>query len=381
MKMQDRKSGAMSPVPATLSFPYLPRRVAVAREKSGLTQTKLSQLVGFKDRQTLASIESGERRVSAQELITIMQATGFGIDFFTDPFLLVDEGAFSYRASGVNEKVLDGFEEHVRGWIALWKHLGERCKECPNPLRFRLAFDANSTFEDAQIAAERVAVELNLTDIPAENLISAIDERFHLLVLSVDMPKGVSGAACQIASGDVILTNRMESEGRRNFDLAHELFHVLTWDAHPPQRVDRENPKGYKQKRIEQLADNFAGALLMPAKAIKAKWESKRATMDLADWVSAAADHFRVSTAALKWRLVALELLTKDAALSLKDRKQPTVAKNRPLLFSRRFVKRIAWGIEHGEVSVRRLAELLGMDIPELKKLFPAHGIATPFDL
>jgi uncharacterized protein DUF955 len=41
------------------------------------------------------------------------------------------------------------------------------------------------------------------------------------------MPEGISGVACQLQAGDAILINRQENEGRRNFDLAHEIFHVL----------------------------------------------------------------------------------------------------------------------------------------------------------
>ena len=72
-----------------------------------------------------------------------------------------------------------------------------------------------------------------------------------LLVLLVDMPKGISGVACQIPGADSILINRKDSEGRRNFDLAHELFHVLTWDALPPERVDRGSPSGSKAKSVQ----------------------------------------------------------------------------------------------------------------------------------
>ena len=61
-----------------------------------------------------------------------------------------------------------------------------------------------------------------------------------------------------------MLINRHEVAGRRHFDLAHELFHILTWDAMPPEHVggsagDRAG------NRVEQLANNFASAVLMPA--------------------------------------------------------------------------------------------------------------------
>ena len=60
----------------------------------------------------------------------------------------------------------------------------------------------------------------------------------------------------------VILINRNEPEYlRRNYNLAHELFHVLTWQAMPPNELDAIMEK---KSRIEMLADALAAALLMP---------------------------------------------------------------------------------------------------------------------
>ena len=63
----------------------------------------------------------------------------------------------------------------------------------------------------------------------------------------------------------MILINRNESEARRFFDLAHELFHALTWDAMKADHRESNSVEARtKGKRIEQLANNFAAALLMP---------------------------------------------------------------------------------------------------------------------
>ena len=256
-----------------LRLPYLPRRIEVAREQSGLLQADLAAKLGLNDRQTVAQMESGQRRVSPEELVALMKATGKDLEFFTDPFLLVGEGAFSYRASGIKASAVDAFEERAGRWIALWRHLGERRGEVPAALRPRLALNNKSPYEEAQLAGEAVAQELKLGRVPAEKLAGAIETNLQILVLHVNMPPGVSGIAVKVPTGDAILINRNESSGRRAFDLAHELFHVLTWDALPPARVDRRNPTKYNEKRTEQLADNFAADLLMPAAEIGQRWE------------------------------------------------------------------------------------------------------------
>jgi len=366
----------------SLTLPYLPRRLVSAREMAKLTQVDLSKKVGFKDRQTLATMEAGQRRVTAEELIAIAGATGQELDFFTDPFRLVGEGEFSYRAAGVSTKALDEFEERAGRWLALWRRLGECRSESPSLLRPRLAINSHSTFEEAQSAGEAVGRELQLGGVPAEKLVGALESKFKLLVLEVDMPKGVSGAAVQLATGDAILINRAESIGRKAFDLAHELFHVLTWDALPPERVDRLKPKGYKQKRTEQLADNFAGALLMPEAELQPRWEKLIAKSPLKDTLGVLADYFHVSTVAVGWRLVALGWLKNTELSEAATRSAPVEPKaaSRPL-FSQRFIERTAWGIEHGELSVRRLLKLLDLGLDEFRACCQAHGVKVEIGL
>ena len=45
-------------------------RIKALREERKLSQDELARLFGFKDRQTVSAIETGERRVSAEELLS-----------------------------------------------------------------------------------------------------------------------------------------------------------------------------------------------------------------------------------------------------------------------------------------------------------------------
>ena len=372
----------METITVTLPHAHLPRRVTVAREKSKLTQAELSKRLGFKDRQTLTAIEAGQRQVTAEELVAVAEATGQDLDFFTDPYRLVGEGAFSYRAADTEEAELDIFEERAGNWLALWRQLGESRGEAASLLRPRLAINHSSTFEDAQAAGEAVGRDLQLGDVPAEKLVAALENKFNLLVLEVDMPKGVSGAAVQLATGDAILINRAESPGRKNFDLAHELFHVLTWDALPPERVDRLNPTGYKQKRTEQLADNFAGALLMPAAELKPRWEKLRAQSSLKSSLSLLAEHFHVSVTAVGWRVVALGWMKAEELTPtvLRSTSKTPKAASSPL-FSQRYIERMAWGIDRGELSVKRLLGLLHLGLEDFRACCQAYRVKVKIGL
>ena len=76
------------------------------------------------------------------------------------------------------------------------------------------------------------------------------------LVLMVDAERDISGAACRLPELDAVLISRREFAGRRHFDLAHELFHILTWDAMPPEHSETARETG--GNRVEQLANTFA---------------------------------------------------------------------------------------------------------------------------
>jgi Zn-dependent peptidase ImmA (M78 family) len=201
--------------------------------------------------------------------------------------------------------------------------------------------------------------------------------------LAVDMPEGVSGVACQVQGADTILVNRRDSEGRRHFDLAHELFHVLTWDAMPPERVDREHPKGYKAKRVEQLADNFAGALLMPRSILEPSWKAREPQgVSLQDWFAAMTTQLRVSAPALQTRLLGLKYISNADLFEVNTDALSAVVREPSPLFSRRFMERAAEAIKRGEISVMRLAKLLQTSgIGGLENLFRAHGMAVPFEM
>src|SRR5882762_321885 len=98
-------------------------RIKALREERKLSQDDLARVFGFKDRQTVSAIETGERRVSAEELLTAVEKLGASLDYFTNPFLLAGEGRFSWRQTNVAIQRLDAFERSAGRWIAAQKVL------------------------------------------------------------------------------------------------------------------------------------------------------------------------------------------------------------------------------------------------------------------
>ncbi|MCI0434444.1 MAG: XRE family transcriptional regulator [Gemmatimonadetes bacterium] len=362
-------------------------RLRAARERAGLTQAQLAEALGFAHRQTLASLEAGERRLTASELILAVEVLGTDLDFFTDSFRLAGEGRFSFRAHAqVAPNVLDQFEDRAGRWIATYRELGAAEGSEPQWLEHKLALSPRSTFEEAHAAGESLVELWGLGERPAESLQRAMEDDLRVLVLYVDAPAGISGAASQVTGLNTVLVNRAEPEGRRHYDLAHELFHLLTWDVMPPERVESTDvPRGGKGKRVEQLAEHFAAAVLMPESAVRNRWQSHDSSGDLHTWLNATAEDLRVSALACKWRCHNLGLISRADLLEINDQRlvangRPPDAAPPPRRFSERFVRRIAGGIDAGRLSVKRAASLLGCSLTELAELIGDYGIEPGFE-
>ena len=360
-------------------------RIKALREERKLSQDNLAQLFGFKDRQTISAIETGARRVTADELVLAIEKLHAPLDYFTDPFRLVGEGRFSWRQTGVGAERLSEYERVAGRWIAAFRALAPQVGHETPLMRRALGLNRHSRFEDAILAGERFVAEFGLGETPAIGLVEVMERELGILVLMVDAHDGISGAACRLPELDAVLIARREVSGRRHFDLAHELFHILTWDAMPPEHSEEAMETG--GNRVEQLANNFAAAALMPADTLErfGGW-SDLTEEELIARLNAAADELHVTSSALRWRLVALGEMKPATARSLpeaalRNNGHDVVEDAPPALFSKPFVEVLVPAIDGGHVSLRRVADLLNLTIEDLTDLFAAHGVAYPVDL
>ncbi|MDE2677853.1 MAG: XRE family transcriptional regulator [Gemmatimonadota bacterium] len=362
-------------------------RLKAARERSGMTQQQLADAMGLRHRQTVAAIETGDRRLRAEELILSMTVLRVDLDYLTDPFRLVGEGQFSFRTSvGVEEDALDRFEQRAGGWIAMYRELSLEQGHPPRWLGYKLNLSDHSSFEDAQAAGEAAVDLWELGARPAEKLRSAMEDQLHILVLYVDTPPGISGAASRVPGLNCALVNRRESEGRRNFGLVHELFHLLTWDALPPERaVPASDPPRGKRWRAERLAENFAAALLMPESTMKRAWAANTGHGDVHERLNEIAGEMGVSSQACKWRLRNLGLLSRAEVRAIND---GLLAANGGSAcgigevpsFSGNFIGVVARALDSGRLSVKRAARLLGVSVTRLAQILRAYGYETYFE-
>lgn len=368
-----------------LSNRLIGSRVKAAREAAGFNQEALARSLAINDRQTISDIENGKRRLQPDELVILSDVLDRDIEFFLDPFSVAGEAQFSWRASPtLPEKPLNDFEFRAGSWIGLLRWLREINAGRVNPLKHSLRLTAQSSFEEAITRAEDLANSLQLGKVPAEQLIEAIERKLDIPVLFVDTDVAngtgdISGATCHLTDLGVILINRNEGESRRNFDIAHELFHALTWDAiKPDHRESNSLDERGRTKRIEQLANSFASALLMPTSSLQQIIDQRRLS-DLEHLTEASAA-LKVTPVALAWRLFNMKWIDAAMCAALKQvqlRPQTSVV---PRRLSIGFINLLHAAIDKGKLSARRAAKALGMTLPQLADLFVEHAMVAPFE-
>ena len=359
-------------------------RVKAARESAGWTQERLAGLLGLNDRQSVSDLENGKRRLQPDELVLISDALGRDIEFLLDPFAVAGEAQFSWRASpGVSEDDLNGFESRAGQWIGLlrWLREGEQTK---NPLKFSLRLSTQNTFEEVIERAGELAEQHSLSPVHGGRLMDAIERDLDIPVLLVDTlttleGDTISGATCHLHDLGVILINRKDTEVRRSFDLAHELFHALTWDAmKPDHRESNSVSERGRTQRIEQLANNFAAGLLMPTRVLEQLIDKRHITdtEHLAD----VAGELRVAPVSLAWRLFNMGWINKATREALRQAGVRAPVSGPPKRFSPSFVRLLHRAVDRGRLSARKAAKVMGMSLPQLADLFAEHSLAAPLE-
>ena len=362
-------------------------RLRAAREAKGWNQEQVAGVLELNDRQSISDIETGRRALRPDELVLLADALGHDVDFFLEPFSVVGEAGFSWRtAEGLSATALERFEAEAGRWIGMARWLWSREHADPSPLRQSLRVGSQTSFELVQGQAEQLGRTLELGAVPAEPLADRIETRLKIPVFFVDIDTSrfgdaISGAMCNLEDLRVILVNRNETEGRRNYDLAHELFHALTWDALPPShRESNATTLGNRGRRAEQLANNFAAALLMPRAVLEASVDRTQSQEpDVRRLVELAA-RLRVTSAALAWRLFNLEWINAQTRVRLADERQVTSDTPRPKRYSSWFVGSLHRAIDAGTLSPRKAAKALAISLEQLGDLCQEHGFTPAFD-
>jgi Zn-dependent peptidase ImmA (M78 family)/transcriptional regulator with XRE-family HTH domain len=289
----------------------LRKRVLEARETAGYSLAEAARLLGFNNYQTLSAIERGTRNINANELSRMASLYGRGLDYFFEEEISPDPVPLWRKSAEADEKrVQRQFISFLESYSSLENLLSlkRRWKG------IQKSYDRADFLQEGFDLADRLGVDigeyLGMGSRPASSLLNVLESDLRIKILHLPLENGISGASLvDEYLGAGMLINANDAPWRRNFDLAHELFHIVTWRVFSREEVG----DGTVRTRPEQFADVFASSLLLPRQHLKVAFEEVtiNKTIRLVDIIELA-KKFAVSTDAIFWRLVNLKVLKKE---------------------------------------------------------------------
>lgn len=351
-------------------------RLKYARERAGLKQGDVCKRASIGE-SSLSEFERAKREPSVSQLATLATIYNRPVAFFlsTDP-LPVEVVRWRKKpedAGPIEVAFLQLCQQYqnLESWCD-----ASIATTLPPVERPRAPFSRRDA-EDLAIGVRR---ELTLGECPGPGLLYVLEEQCGLKIFHRDLePTGTAASTKSPGFGCAVLLNSKHPKWRRNFDLAHEVFHLLTWDFAAPEGDD-----AIWSESDEKLADWFAACLLMPTDAVRQAVASRiRGRKIEVESLFEIARQFDVSVEALIWRIHTVYGGTfKDrarthamlerarAAAEMFEQRSPDAPPVRPA----RFVSLALKALRAGELSAGRFAEYVGttrqrvMALPEAEQ-------------
>ncbi len=355
------------------------KRIKEARERCGMSQQQLADLMGWKSHSSIVAIESGNQEVKTWELLkfaTILKVAPQALYSEEAPLLTMP---ILWRNKAIDPDIAKSEEaaviQHCEDYRLLRRLVIESLPLKSLPTQ---ECDIESGIIDsswANMLAQQVYREFNLGDYPAYLLAKRLEEDYGVLIMQMPLDNG-SAACCRADWGAAIVLNAKEVPWRQMFNLAHELFHLITWNV---KLVEQISAHESLFKKNEKLADAFAAALLMPQQMVDIDIGGRKLSYS---FVVALARKYKVSTAAMLWRLCYLRIISRDSVehtLADEDFKhldqitfKQAMAEDQ---FDNRFLRLAYLAHEAGKLSKGRLAQMLNIKLRDVNQYLEERGL------
>jgi Zn-dependent peptidase ImmA (M78 family)/DNA-binding XRE family transcriptional regulator len=334
------------------------KRLKKAREAIGYTQKKAADESGIGE-SSLSEFENSKREPKFYQLSKLAQVYRKSVDFFFADTLPAED-MMLWRAKP--EEQLVGQTESEFRQLCRQYHSLEVCMDQAQKIvlpQSTVTRPEDFDYKQASRFAEKVQRDFLLGDVPSTSLKQILEERYYIKIFHLSF----QGSAISTLSQDfgyAILLNKDNKQWRRNFDLAHELFHILTWNIFRSQSCEHGD-------REDKLANAFASRLLLPTDSVKNKIDSalndkKSISLEALDEI---AREFGVSLDALLWRMVYLynkseEDIEKDIEKS-KELKisRPERISDTPDELPERYCSLAIKALNEGKISLMQFAKYM----------------------
>ena len=152
-------------------------------------------------------------------------------------------------------------------------------------------------------------------EINSEVDIEKIIKDLGINILKYDFEDDISGVLVIDKDSTHIGVNKNDTEVRKRFTLAHELGHYIlhgeTGNMFTDKVLFRKKSSGYtsKEEKIEQEANYFAANILMPEDLIRKEIENIDEDIYDDSFIKNLATKFKVSSSAMAFRLINLNII------------------------------------------------------------------------
>lgn len=239
------------------------KRLKIARLYRNLSVSDLAEKIGVK-KQAVSQFEIGETKPRIETELAIIRELGFPRKFFTQDALIPEVNNTFFRALS-STTALDKKTQEVKTQMIvqiynfLCEYLYLPCLNLPK-------------LDLSNIDIESITMELReywgIGEKPVPNMVNLIETN-GVIVSAFDVESEKIDAFTQVHElGEypqycVVVGNNKKSAVRRNFDMAHELGHIILHGA--VENLDELSTEQLKE--LENQANAFAGAFLMPKNA------------------------------------------------------------------------------------------------------------------
>lgn len=334
-------------------------RIRYARNKAKLTQAELSEKMGFKDRQTLSDIEQGKRSVKVDELIALSGFLNTSVEDLTDPLNI--QGQFGLAVSaeaGVAPVEVEEASARASAYFSMFHWLTLANGESFPVMRFKFGLAADAT--EAEVAAAAQELQDSRYGREARLLHANV---LYATFSSEKGPRAIKSIACHLPRFDTIIVNRELSKAEQKFEIAKQIFKLLTWDCPQKDFLSEVFAKHYLVNE-KMLDDNFGQRSQVPAAAILK-----------------AAAYSDVCPLLIAQHLLSLGRTSAQTVQELKEAPPRKVRDDKKHSLSQDFMALLEDALESGILSNKKAARVLGLSLLELDTLFRAHGFKREFDI
>ena len=337
----------------------LAERLKSARKDAGFTQQQVAERSGIDD-SSLSAFENGRSEPRLAQLDKLAEVYHLPLRYFFEDSEPKPQLVMWRNKPANNTEVEAEFLQLCRQYrqLEIWTNeVGET--KLPRLDKSKNGFGYPQVQEMA-FEAHRV---MGLGDRPGQSLYWVLEEVFGVKIFHLDLgPAGIAACAVSDDSGEAILLNKKCSRWRRNHDLAHELFHLLTW-----QRFGHGEGICEPSPQEERFATCFAGNLLLPTDVAKAaiyKVADSEGNVPFSE-LDKVAREFDVSLESLFWRMQFLFNWDESRTQELVDKAREYVKTAQresgpePPLFPECYRALAIRALQSGNISTGRFAKLM----------------------